>query len=222
MAVLHVNAQTTTRYTTWRRDLASAVVLAAAAIVVVASVPLVFGAPRPQVHIRWREISVDATRRPRAAVWPYRSYSTGRRRVELCADRHVTGTSCCHCDRARGGRHGWHQPPDLCHLRCAATHAAARWTARRAAVDAQSDHAPQLHARVAVRALVGACNCDVPGPARGAHSPAEQLIRSSRPAVAYSGHGQAVSCQRHGSGRFQGRLSRRPPGFSVQRSPGVS
>ncbi len=59
MAVLHVNAETTTRYTTWRRDLASAVVLAAAAIVVVASVPLVFGAPRPQVHIRWREISVD-------------------------------------------------------------------------------------------------------------------------------------------------------------------
>ena len=59
MAVLHVNAQTTTRHTTWRRDLASAVVLAAAAIVVVASVPLVFGAPRPQVHIRWHEISVD-------------------------------------------------------------------------------------------------------------------------------------------------------------------
>ena len=59
MAVLHVNAQTTTRHTTWRRDLASAVVLAAATIVVVASVPLVFGVPRPQVHIRWHEISVD-------------------------------------------------------------------------------------------------------------------------------------------------------------------
>jgi hypothetical protein len=59
MAVLHVNAQTTTRHTTWRRDLALSVVLAVAAILVVASVPLVFGAPRPQVHIRWREISVD-------------------------------------------------------------------------------------------------------------------------------------------------------------------
>ncbi len=112
-----------------------------------------------------------STCRPRAAVWSYRSHSTERRRVELCADRHVTGTFCGHRDRARGGRHGRHQSPNLCHLRCAASHAAARWTTRRAAVDAQSDHAPQLHARVAVRAAVRTRNCDVPGPARGVTHP---------------------------------------------------
>jgi hypothetical protein len=59
MAVLHVSAQPTPRHTSWRRDLASAVALAAAATVILASLPLVFGTPLPQVHIRWRDIGVD-------------------------------------------------------------------------------------------------------------------------------------------------------------------
>ena len=59
MAVLHVNAQTTTRYPTWRRHSGVGCRVGWRGHSRRRIVPLVFGTPLPQVHIRWREISVD-------------------------------------------------------------------------------------------------------------------------------------------------------------------
>src|SRR5262245_58681466 len=57
MALLYVTGQPTNPRTPWRRSLVRAVVVATAAAATLMSIPVVFGTPQPQVHIRWRSIS---------------------------------------------------------------------------------------------------------------------------------------------------------------------
>ena len=57
MALLYVTGQPTNLRTPWRRNLMRAVVVATAAAATLMSIPVVFGTPQPQVHIRWRGIS---------------------------------------------------------------------------------------------------------------------------------------------------------------------
>ena len=57
MALLYMTGQPTNPRTPWRRNLVRAVVVATAAAATLMSIPVVFGTPQPQVHIRWRSIS---------------------------------------------------------------------------------------------------------------------------------------------------------------------
>ena len=120
MALLYVTGQPTNPRTPWRRNLMRAVVVATAAAAMLMSIPVVFGTPQPQVHIRWRGISDEdrIVREQRFGLteparldggeWSYVPTDT--------SPRAAAGVF----DRSRGRRHQRHQSAHLRYRRDAA------------------------------------------------------------------------------------------------------